>query len=175
VSPGVPPVGLDQRSFRDLAGRFVTGVVVVSTDGAGDPSAMTANSFTSVCLEPPTVLVCLHYESRTALGIASSGRFAVSVLRDGQEEVANAFARRGVPRFFGGSGSFDQDGIPLVGGAIAYFGCRFAGSRRTGDHEVIFGEVEWARGAAGRPLVFSRGRYDELAGRLRDADWCWYS
>lgn len=164
---------LDQREFRDLAGRFATGVVVVTARADGHPCAMTANSFTSVCLDPPTVLVCLHRESRTARAVVEARKFGVSVLGSGQESLADGFARQGASRKgLECAPGFD---IPLVPGALAWFVCSTIRSEAFGDHDVVFATVDHAWGASGQPLVFYRGRYDGLAGRSRDADWCWYS
>lgn len=167
--------GVDQRSFRDLAGRFPTGVVVISTDGGTGPVAMTANSFTSVCLEPPTVLMCVRSDSRTAQGIAYSGEFAVTILGEGQRHIADQFAVRGSVRFSEEARAIPMHGMPVIAGGIGYLGCLVRTCEHVGDHDVLFGEVQWVHGSAGRPLVFSRGAYDALAGRLQAADWCWYS
>ncbi|HLI14577.1 MAG TPA: flavin reductase family protein [Acidimicrobiales bacterium] len=171
------PAVLDERTFRDLAGRFATGVVVITAEAAQEPggcAAMTANSFTSVCLDPPTVLVCVQSESRTARAIGESRRFAVSVLRRGQEELANVFARRGGARA-GLERTAWSGGVPVVLDAMCWFVCRADAFQRAGDHEIVLGTVEHARAGAGHPLIFYRGSYDELAGRTKDAEWCWYS
>jgi flavin reductase (DIM6/NTAB) family NADH-FMN oxidoreductase RutF len=170
-----PPGPVDEREFRELAGRFPTGVVVVTAADGGEVCAMTANSFTSVCLRPPTVLVCLTADSRTAHAVRSSGRYLVNVLREDQRPISEEFARRGAERAGGDSLVEGTWGIPRVPGAIATFACRVVASHRIGDHDVVHGEVEQIGARDGRPLVFWRGRYDELAGHLKDADWCWYS
>lgn len=90
----------DPRALRDAFGAFATGVTVVTaSDAAGKPIGFTANSFTSVSLDPPLLLVCLAKSSRNYESMTSAGRFAINVLSETQKDVSNTFARPVEDRF----------------------------------------------------------------------------
>jgi flavin reductase (DIM6/NTAB) family NADH-FMN oxidoreductase RutF len=165
----------DKGRLRKVLGRFSTGVTVVTAD-AGTPCGMTANAFTSVSLDPPSVLVCI---SRGALYRAAraSGRFAVSVLAADQEDVARYFADHSRPR---GAAEFDAvgwlpaplSGTPVLKGALAWLDCAVTDSFDGGDHEILLGEVlssgladglSAGDGTARDALVFFCGGFHRLA------------
>jgi flavin reductase (DIM6/NTAB) family NADH-FMN oxidoreductase RutF len=132
------------------------GVVVVSAIGPAGFRGLTASSFTSVSLEPPLVLVCLDRLSGTRDAVAETALFTVSVLARGQEFLAERFAGRApqvgpewreVPHELGGNG------LPIVGGCVAWFECALRDLVPAGDHDVALGEVTAAGRRPGEPLV----------------------
>lgn len=128
-----------------MLARYATGVVVVTLRADGDDHAMTANSFTSVSMDPPLVLVCVERDSRFFEALESSdGQWAVSILNAEQEGVARWFATKGRPL----GGQFDRvahhrgdNGLPLIDAALAHILCRTVDRHRAGDHDILVGEV----------------------------------
>ncbi len=142
---------------------FATGVTVVtSMDDAGVPHSMTANSFTSVCLEPPTVLICVAHGTHTHGYVEHSGKFGINILGEEQEELGVYFARRPEERQPGTKFSYtitDAD-IPVLDNSMVFFGCEVVGSHVYGDHTVYMGEVKEVRqNEPGNPLMFYRSRW----------------
>lgn len=132
--------------FRKVMAAYATGVVVVTLHVDGVDHAMTANSFTSVSLEPPLVLVCVERASRFDEALAAcDGRWAVSILAAEQEPAARWFATKGRPL----EGQFDRvphrrgaSGAMLIDGALAHLECRTEAVHATGDHDILVGLVE---------------------------------
>ncbi len=163
----------DQRrsaDFRRVMGQFATGVALVTTRLGGHLHGMTANSVTSVSLDPLLVLVCIDKSADTHEIIAQSGVFAVNFLGQGQMAIAERFAKKApgqehaiadVPHFFAVTGS------PIVHGCLAYLDCRTAARYEGGDHTIFVGDVLEAKEVAKeRPLVFYRGQYRSLGPRI---------
>lgn len=150
--------------FRRVMGHFVTGVTVVTTSHGRQVRGMTANSVTSVSLEPLSVLICVNREAITHSILTAAGVFCVNVLSDGQEALSRACARpdtleaelKGVPFRKGVTGA------PIIEGALAYLDCRVAGSMEFGTHTIFVGETIDVGAVEGRPLVFYRGQYTQL-------------
>ena len=158
---------LGQRELRDVLGMFATGVTVV-TAGETVPRGMTANSFTSVSMEPPLVLVCVKREAAMHKMIQDRGAFAVSVLSAHQEPVARHFANHARPR---GDEEFalvdyvpgERTGAPIVSGALAWLECRLTAVYNGGDHSIFLGAVlGTGRGGDGNALLFFGGRFHRL-------------
>jgi 3-hydroxy-9,10-secoandrosta-1,3,5(10)-triene-9,17-dione monooxygenase reductase component len=154
---------VDPAHFRDVMGRFGTGVTVVTATGPEGPVGMTANAITSLSLDPLLLLVCFDNGARTLPVVRSSGRFGVNVLADGQEELARIFASKGpeaekfatVPHTL-------HDGIPVIDDSHAWIGCRLERLVPGGDHTIGIGAVTSAEAGTGRPLMWYRGRYGTL-------------
>jgi flavin reductase (DIM6/NTAB) family NADH-FMN oxidoreductase RutF len=145
-------------------GHFPTGVAILTTVHDGERHGMTANSITSVSLDPVLILVCLVREARTALAIQKSGRFAVNFLAEHQEEVSRRFSVAGQDHFEGLELEEDESGLPLLPGGTAYLVCRVTELVEAGDHDVVLAEVERAGERGGAPLVFHLGGYRRLPG-----------
>ena len=108
------------RDFRDVLGAFPTGVTVVTARGASGPAGLTTNAFSSLSLDPPLVLVCFDNASRTLPVVQEAGRFAVNVLRAGQEELASVFASKRVQaEKFDAACHSEQGGVPVLDDALA--------------------------------------------------------
>ncbi|WP_422771045.1 flavin reductase family protein [Plantactinospora sp. WMMC1484] len=166
---------VDAQSLRRACGAFATGVTVV-TVGGGVPHGMTANSFASVSLEPPLLLVCIDRKAIMHGCLDGTRSFGVSVLAADQEAVARYFADRRRPL---GAAQFDSvdwrpgpvTGAPLISGALAHFECDVWRSYDGGDHTIYLGSVL----SVGQPegadaLVFLRGRFDRTGPAARSTE-----
>jgi flavin reductase (DIM6/NTAB) family NADH-FMN oxidoreductase RutF len=153
----------DARFFRDTVGRFPTGVTVVTARGASGPAGLTTNAFTSLSLDPPLVLVCFDNESRTLPVVREAGRFAVNVLRRGQEDLAAVFASKRVQtEKFSEVAHAEREGVPVLDDALAWLVCTVRELLPGGDHTVGIGAVETMEAFDGEPLLFWRGEYRAL-------------
>ncbi|MET8983448.1 flavin reductase family protein [Streptomyces sp. NPDC004539] len=150
------------EEYRDLIGRFASGVTVVTTVSDGVPYGTTASSVTSVSLDPPMLLVCMNRASATGRAISATGHFAVNILAEDQSALSRHFARQGSTfdtyRFRPGG-----RGAPVLAGVLASFECRVTDEVAAGTHVVVVGEVEEAVGRAGLPLAYFRGRLGRLS------------
>jgi flavin reductase (DIM6/NTAB) family NADH-FMN oxidoreductase RutF len=159
---------VDQRHYRRVVSRFATGVTVVTANSAGVQFAMTANSFTSVSLDPMLVLFCVEKTARFHDVVLTARRWGVSVLGDGQEPASRWFATRGRPdagqlaRFPWTPGRHTE--AALFDAAIATLECSTYAVHDGGDHTIIVGEVldAGARPGLATPLVFYESRYRAL-------------
>ncbi len=157
-------MSVDPASFRRALGQFATGVTVVTTRNAADrPLGLTVSAFCSLSLRPPLVLVCIGRGAAATAGLRESGLFAVSVLREEQEEVSRRFARKGRDKLRGFAFEPGRHRLPLVPGALAQLQCRVRSFHEEGDHTVWVGEVLAVRVGRGRPLLHHAGRYRRLA------------
>lgn len=150
----------EARELRQVLGAFVTGVTVITAlDENGKPHGLTANSFSSVSLDPPLILWSQSLTAPSHPVFRDAERFVVNILADDQVDVSNRFARGGVDKFAGLQTQPGLGGVPLLTGCTAYLECRRINSFPGGDHVVFLGEVERIE-RSGRPaLVFGGGRY----------------
>jgi 3-hydroxy-9,10-secoandrosta-1,3,5(10)-triene-9,17-dione monooxygenase reductase component len=152
---------IDPKRYRQTVGRFLTGVTVVACDVAGEVQAMTANSFTSLSLDPPLVLFCPGKHTKTGQQVANFRSFSVNVLREEQQAISNYFA--------GGWKQPDpppfrfvrQDQIPRLEGSLASLLCTVHEIYEGGDHWIVVGRVLGLHEGIEplRPLGFHLGRY----------------
>lgn len=151
---------IDPREFRHAVGNFVTGVTVVTTmDAAGQPRGFTANSFTSVSLDPPLVLICV---GNTASSYAAFNRchgFTVNILGETQRNVSDVFATKAVDKFEHIEWSLGANGAPRIAGCLATLQCRVHERVQAGDHMVLIGEVLEVATKPQNPLVYGKGGY----------------
>ena len=155
---------MDQRAFRDTLGRFPTGVTVVTAAGPSGPAGLTTNAFSSLSLDPPLVLVCFERGSRTLPVVRETKRFAVNVLRAGQEDLARVFASKRVAADKFASVTHNvEHGVPVLDGALAWMVCDLQALHPGGDHEIGVGAVTaLGHDADGEPLLFYGGAYRDL-------------
>jgi flavin reductase (DIM6/NTAB) family NADH-FMN oxidoreductase RutF len=152
--------GLDRRELRNALGAFATGVTVVTASpDQGGRVGVTANSFTSLSLEPPLVLWCLARDSSNLEAFRRAGHFAVNVLAVGQHHLSRLFATSGVDKFAGVEVRPGVHGIPLLDGCLAHYVCRSVRQIDAGDHVIFIGEIESYELSEGEPLVFHSGSY----------------
>ena len=156
--------GSDTRTLRNAMGAFAAGVTIVSAIGKeGQPAGLTANSFSSVSLDPPLVLVCVASESQTLKVIREAAGYAFSVLHIGQQPVSDAFSRPGGGKFDSVPWQRGHNGAPLISGALAHFECAHHQIVPAGDHDILIGRVERASYDVRRdPLLYFAGRYRRL-------------
>ena len=155
---------MDERAFRDVVGAFPTGVTVVTASGADGPAGLTTNAFTSLSLDPQQVLVAIDNGSRTLPVIREAGRFAVNVLRAGQEELAAIFASKVVQaEKFAQATHNVAHGVPVLDDALAWMVCDLAELLPGCDHTIAVGTVTKLAAEPGDPLLFWRGAYRALA------------
>lgn len=154
----------DTRELRRTFGQFATGVAVVTCRAAdGAPVGMTANSFSSVSLDPPLVLWSVERAARSFEAFAAAGHFAFSVLALDQMALSNRFAQAGAAKFADVEWSEGIGGVPLIAGCAARFECRRYATYPGGDHLIVVGEVERFARSERRTLVFADGRYGAVA------------
>ncbi len=159
LTPKAAAVEQAARAFRQVMGRFATGVTVVTTVEKDTVHGMTANGFLSVSLRPPLVLVSLGRCKMNEM-LPRSGRYGVSVLSHDQQHFAAHFAAQKAspvePTFTW------QGGLPLLDGAVAHLVCRVADVHRAGDHVLWIGEVEYLDHRDDEPLLFYTGRFGTM-------------
>lgn len=151
---------ISQRSLRDVLGAFVTGVTVVTTcDASGIRQGVTANSFSSVSLDPPLVLWSQSIKAKSFSAFNEGEHFAVNILAESQVGVSTAFARSGSDKFSAVDVVVNPEGIPLIQGCAAYLECRKVATYPGGDHAVFVGEILRSSSTGLRPLAFAGGQY----------------
>lgn len=156
--------GSDSRTLRDALGCFATGVTVVTCfDTDGKPVGLTANSFTSVSLDPPLLLVCVHRQAASAGALIAADHFAVNVLQTEQRPASIRFSTRSDDRFGVNDWSPGEFGAPVLSESLGVFECARHGVHDGGDHHILVGRVLKASFDQHLdPLLFFRGRYRRL-------------
>ena len=156
--------GHDPRTLRDALGCFATGVTVVTCVGDdGRPAGLTVNSFTSVSLDPPLLLVCLAKQAASAAPLTQADSFAVNVLQTGQQPASIRFATRDEDRFGTTPWSRGEGGAPILEESLGVFECERYAVYDGGDHHILVGRVVKASfDASLDPLLYFRGRYRRL-------------
>jgi flavin reductase (DIM6/NTAB) family NADH-FMN oxidoreductase RutF len=150
----------DRHDLRKALGRFSTGVTVVTTRASdGRRVGMTANSFSSVSLDPPLVLWSLARHAPSAADFTGASHFAINVLAAHQHRLSHRFATPQPDKFAEVDCCEGAAGVPLLNGVIARFVCRNVKQYDGGDHLIFIGEVEHYERFDGEPLVFHSGCY----------------
>lgn len=151
---------LDPRALRDAFGAFVTGVTIVTTrDDAGKPVGFTANSFTSVSLDPPLLLICLARTSRNFATMTGAKNFAVNILSENQKDLSNTFARPVADRFAAAAWSDAPQGAPVFAEVAAWFECTMQEVIEAGDHVILLGRIGAFDNSGLNGLGYARGGY----------------
>jgi len=145
--------------LRQALGKFATGVTVVTCRGARGPCGITANSFSSVSLEPPLVLWNIAKVSNSLQAYLDADHFAINVLGAEQRAISHHFAQSDHTRFSGIVYETSAHGVPLIPESVACLECRTHQVHDCGDHYIIIGEVEKFRSNIGQPLLFYNGDY----------------
>jgi len=150
----------DAMEFRRALGSFLTGVTIVTTiDEAGDPRGFTANSFTSVSLEPPLVLVCIAKKALGHQAFSTSRGFAINILSEAQKAASGIFASKAADKFASVAWQPGQTGNPLIEGSVAVFDCGVEQLVDAGDHSILIGRVHDFTHNGAQPLGYCRGAY----------------
>ena len=156
------PVSKDE--FRSAMSRFASGVTIVTTRTEDrKPNGLTVSSFASLSLEPPLVLVCIDKHASIHDLLLEGRYFAVNVLAEDQEILSRRFASRDTDRFSGTGYVDGMTGVPILSDVLAAIECRIVHTYPGGDHTIVVGEVEHAIVHDGKPLVYFRGGYAQLA------------
>jgi flavin reductase (DIM6/NTAB) family NADH-FMN oxidoreductase RutF len=160
------PTNLDVAPplFRQLMGRFATGVTVITATSPedGGPRGMTASSVASVSLVPPLLSVCVEKEAVLHDMLIQSPIFAVNVLAEDQEELSRRFAGPQTASFDGVGYRTSERGLILLDGAVAHIECRRVATHAAGDHTILLGGVIGGAAHDARPLLYFRGGYAGL-------------
>jgi flavin reductase (DIM6/NTAB) family NADH-FMN oxidoreductase RutF len=156
--------GHDPRTLRDALGCFATGVTVVTClKSNGEPAGLTVNSFTSVSLDPPLLLVCLYKEAASSPALIEASHFAVNVLQAAQRPASIRFSTRDEDRFGTTPWSCGEAGAPILKDSLGVFECERYAVHDGGDHHILVGQVVKASfDASLDPLLYFRGRYRRL-------------
>ncbi|WP_352605503.1 alpha/beta fold hydrolase [Mesorhizobium sp. M0488] len=150
----------DIGEFRRALGSFLTGVTIVTTIGpGGEPRGFTANSFTSVSLEPPLVLVCIATKASGHPVFATSKSFAINILSETQKAASGIFASKAADKFASVAWRPGQTGSPLLDGSVAAFDCDMERLVEAGDHSILIGRVRDFSHNSSPPLGYCRGAY----------------
>lgn len=150
----------DALHLRRVLGRFFTGVTVVTTvDEAGRSWGVTANSFTSVSLDPPLILWNQALASASHPVFRTAERFAINILAEDQVWVSRHFSRSSPNKFEGVSVTTGLGGVALIDGCCAVLECCKFATHDGGDHAVFIGQVERISSNNKRPLIFGDGKY----------------
>lgn len=151
---------LDPRALRDAFGCFMTGVTVVTALGPdGKPLGFTANSFSSVSLDPPLLLVSIANSSINRAAFESAPGFAVNILAEGQKDVSATFARPVEDRFATVYWRKGPVGSPLIAGVSAWFDCTLEQAVAAGDHTILIGRIGGFEATPAPGLGYYRGAY----------------
>jgi flavin reductase (DIM6/NTAB) family NADH-FMN oxidoreductase RutF len=155
--------GLDPAEFRRAMQRIPTAVTVVTAEGPDGPAGLTANAVVSLSLDPPLMLACIDRGSRTLRAVESAGRFGISVLGEGDEEIAGAFATKApLEEKWAGVAWSRSSGVPLLDDAIVRVVCELENVLAGGDHMIVTGRVLELAADEGVPLVFFESGYRPL-------------
>lgn len=153
-------MNFDSKHLRQVLGAFPTGVTVVTTiDTSGNPYGVTANSFSSVSLDPPLILWSQANTSSSHSAFRDSDRFVVNIMADDQIPIANQFAKSGVDKFAGVKITNGIGGLPVIHGSAAHLECRKVAAYPGGDHTIFIGMIEHMERSTRNPLAFGQGRY----------------
>ncbi|WP_405363213.1 flavin reductase family protein [Roseobacter sp.] len=155
---GFTPGPDTQRQFRDALGQFSTGVTVVTVQAAQGPVGMTANSFSSISMDPPLVMWSPAKSSSRYAAFLQAEHFAVHVMGAEHEDIVMGFARSG-QAFDGLDLELNVHGVPLLNDCLARFECSTHQVHDAGDHSIILGRVLSAASREGEALIFCRGRF----------------
>lgn len=151
------PTSETLRDYRNALGQFATGVTVVTCMTDNGPLGMTANSFSSVSLEPALVLWSPSKTSSRYDSFLNARHYAIHILSAEQADLCMAFAKQ--------ANAFDQcehimnaQNVPLIENCLARFECTQYAVHDAGDHSIILGHVDYVTSAQGAPLIFAQGK-----------------
>jgi len=157
---------VDPSQFRQLLGRYATGVAVVTANaGDGTPAGMTVNSLTSVSLVPPLVSICVDTTADMHRVLHQTDRFILNLLAADQETISRRFAGQDENRFEGIGYRLSEHGLIVLDGVIAHIECERHATFEAGDHTIFVARVTDGTTASGQPLLYYRGGYTALSDR----------
>jgi len=155
---------IDSHAFRNACSKYATGVTIAAVIGPdGKPHGLTVNSFTSVSMHPPLVLICLDHKVKVLEYFKQATSFGISILSEQQQDLSNRFASRGENRFQHTPWHPAKSGAPLIDGALATFDCELTQTVEAGDHIIFIGRVRALTAEDGRPLLYFSSGYKTVA------------
>lgn len=156
---------MEQMEFRKTLGHFATGVTVITTiDKAGNPIGLTANSFSSLSLEPPLILVCIDEKSDSLPALKKGAPFIVNVLSKDQENTCWSFAKKGEDKFKDEYYGVAESNVPYFPNNLATIECTIYENFVAGDHVIVTGYVHHVDyNEKAEPLLFFRGKTTSLS------------
>src|SRR4029453_2078425 len=155
---------IDGREFRNTLRHFGRGVVIVTGMLNGVPAGLSAQSFSSLSLDPPLVLLCPARTSTSWPKLRESGKFCINILAEDQQPICDVFAKTGIDKFTALKWRPGITGSPVIDGVLAYIDCDLHAEHDGGDHTIVVGRVvdiailDRSRG----PLLFFRGGYGKF-------------
>ena len=154
---------IDPLALRAAFGTFLTGVTVITTrDPDGTPRGMTANSFTSVSLDPPLLLICVGRTATSFPAFNACPSFAVNILHENQTPLSATFASKATDKFENVPHDIVHTGAPILRDCLTWFDCSVHQSLETGDHVILIGRIQAFGTSPSAPLGFCRGRYAQV-------------
>jgi flavin reductase (DIM6/NTAB) family NADH-FMN oxidoreductase RutF len=152
---------IDPRRYREVIGSFATGVAIVTADSPEGPAGLTTSAVCSLSMDPMLLLVCFDQTSRTLPIVEEAGRFAVNLLRAGQDDLARVFASKRIGREkFEAVTHTVAHGVPVLDGALAWLACDLDAMYPAGDHTIGIGRItQLDADPDGEPLVYFRGGF----------------
>ncbi|MBQ0720265.1 MAG: flavin reductase family protein [Gammaproteobacteria bacterium] len=154
---------LDAREFRDSLGAFATGITVVTANAPdGTKVGCTANSFSSVSLDPPLVMWAIAKNANSFDAFNEAKDFAIHILHAGQEDVSRLFATKEADKFGQADSSEGRAGVPVLNDYSVRFECSTEHLYDGGDHLIIVGRVHEMSNANKEPLGFFKGQYAKI-------------
>lgn len=154
---------MDGREFRRCCAQFATGVAVACVFGMDkEPHGLTVNSFSSVSLNPPLILICIGHDSGVLAMFHRQRRFGLCFLRAEQQDLSNQFAMRGHDRFGGVAWHMGNSEVPLLDGTLAEMECEVEQAVEAGDHDVLIARAVSASIHGGHPLLYFNSAYASL-------------
>ncbi len=154
--------GMDTKEFRRVMGLFSTGVTVVTIPEANTVHGMTANSFTSVSLEPPLILVSIDKRAKAHEIVERVGKFGITILNESQQDVSNHFAGKPDEKVEAGLAFEWFDDVPVLREGMARISCKLWATYDGGDHTLFVGLVEKMERDGGVPLLYFQGNYRRI-------------
>ncbi len=157
-------MAIDTTLQRRIMGHFATGVAVITTGAAGGSMhVMTANSITSLSLEPPLVLFAIDLRNRMRQQLSATPAFAINLLRADQEALSQRFATPGPKDYRGLELVTGDSGAPILADCLGYLDCTVHSRHAGGDHEIVVGAIVGGGLSGGKPLLFYAGGYNGIA------------
>ena len=158
-----PLTAFEAKSLRNAFGSFMTGVTVVTTmEPNGAPRGFTANSFTSVSLDPPLLLICIAKTASSCAVFSRTPGFVVNILAEDQKDVSGIFASKRPDKFAEVSWTTSANGQPVIDGSLSWFDCARREVIEAGDHIILLGAIRDFDTRDANPLGYARGGYVTL-------------
>ncbi len=156
-------MAITNDEFKAVLGRFASGVTVVTTkDADGKFHGLTVSAFSSVSMNPPLVLVCIHKNTGSYQSFVECKAFVVNILAESQKPLSNHFASHADDKFSDLKYELSDDGLPILADCLANMECKLKHSYDGGDHTIFVGEINVAIVKAEKPLIYWLGNYRTL-------------